>query len=138
MLQGGCPIHGKMTAAIANEAKRLHPNAKLLVHPECKPEVAELADYVGSTSGIMKYAEESNATEFIIGTEISITEHLSYKCPDKKFYNLSKELICSDMKITTLMNVYQALCGTGGCEITLDDETIKKARICIDKMIELG
>lgn len=138
LLQGGCPIHGKMTAQDVMNAKKLHPNALLLVHPECKPEVAELADYVGSTSGIMKFAEESDAKEFIIGTEISITEHLSYKCPDKNFYNLSKHLICSDMKITTLVDVYKAMNGTGGCEISLDEDTISKARVCIDKMIELG
>ena len=86
----------------------------------------------------MNYAEKSDKKEFIIGTEISITEHLSYQCPDKKFYNLSKDLICSNMKATTLVDVYHAVAGDGGEEIILDDDTMVRARKCIDKMIELG
>ena len=114
------------------------PDALFLVHPECQPEVVKHADYVGSTSGIMSFAEKSQAKEFIIGTEISIAELLQYECPDKNFYPLSKDLICSNMKATTLMDVYNTVKGTGGEEITLDEETILKARKCIDKMIELG
>lgn len=138
LLSGGCPIHGTMTKADALAAKKLHPNAKLLAHPECKPEVLEEADFIGSTSAIMKYAEESDEKEFIIGTENSIAEHLSYSCPDKTFYPMSKSLICADMKLTTLMDVYRSIMGTGGMEMVMDDDTIAKARKCIDKMIELG
>ena len=86
----------------------------------------------------MKYAEESDAKEFIIGTENSIAELLSYQLPEKKFYFLSKDLICADMKATTLVDVYQAVLGIGGEAIELDADTIEQAVKCIDKMIELG
>lgn len=138
LLNGGCPIHACVNTEDVNKAKALHPNAELLVHPECVPEVAAMADYVGSTSGIMDYAAKSDKKEFIIGTEISITEHLQYMCPDKNFYNLSLKLICPNMKSTTLVDVYNCLCGNGGEEITLDEKTINDAKRCIDEMIRLG
>lgn len=138
LLQGGCPIHARVTANDVKKARKLHPNAELLVHPECVPDVVAQADYVGSTVGIMKYAMNSDKKEFIIGTEISIADHLAYECPDKFFYPLSKDLICSNMKSTTLPDVLHAVMGTGGEEIILDSDTITKAKACIDKMIELG
>lgn len=138
LLQGGCPIHAKMSKKDVDNAKALHPNALFLVHPECRPEVVAEADYIGSTSGIMDYARKSDAKEFIIGTEISITESLQYECPDKKFYSLSKELICSNMKATTLVDLYNTMIGEGGEEIVMDEQTIKDAKKCIDKMLELG
>lgn len=138
LLQGGCPIHARVTAQDVEQAKLLHPNAKLLVHPECIPSVVEKADYVGSTVGIIKYAMNSPKKEFIIGTEISIADHLAYECPDKHFYSLSKNLICPDMKATTLIDVLHTVSECGGEEILLSDDTIKKAKACIDKMIELG
>ena len=97
-----------------------------------------LADFVGSTSAIMEYAKKSASSEFIIGTEISIAQHLAYSCPEKRFYSLSKNLICPNMKATSLMDVYHNVSGNGGEEIHLDDETLRKARVCIDRMIELG
>lgn len=138
LLQGGCPIHARVTLTDVKKARELHPNAKLLVHPECVPKVVEQADYVGSTSGIMNYAKESNEKEFLIGTEISIAEHLQYSCPDKKFYPLSKDLICPNMKSTTLVDVYNAVKGDGGEEIIMSERLIKDAGKCIFKMIELG
>lgn len=138
LLQGGCPIHAAVGEQEAVAAKKKHPGAPLLVHPECVPDVVKHADYVGSTSGIMEYAKKSDQNEFIIGTEISIAEHLQYECPDKRFYYLSKKLICPNMKMSTLMDVYNAVLKKGGEEILLDDETISKARVCIDEMIRLG
>ncbi len=138
LLQGGCPIHAAVTTDDVKKAKELHPGALLLVHPECRPEVAALADYVGSTSGIMKFAVESDAKEFIIGTEISIQEHLQYTCPDKTFYYLSNKLICPNMRTTTLVDLYNCVKGTAGEEIILDDKTIADAKKCIDEMIRLG
>ena len=137
-LQGGCPVHARMSKKDVLEAKKLHPNALFLVHPECRPEVVEEADYIGSTSGIVEFAKKSDAKEFIIGTEISITESLQYECPDKKFYSLSKELICPNMKSTTLVDLYNVVNGDGGEEIIMDEQTIKDAKKCIDKMLELG
>lgn len=137
LLQGGCPTHAKITAQEAKAAKELHPNAKFLVHPECVSSVVELADYVGSTSGIMDYAKDSENKEFIIGTENSIVQHLQFECPDKKFYSLSKDLVCNNMKATTLSDVY-ACCQLQGEEIILPEEKRIAAKKCIDKMIEYG
>lgn len=138
LLNGGCPTHAKMTAKDVEKAKALHPNAEFLVHPECTPEVVALADYVGSTTGIMDYARKSSAEEFIVGTENSIVSHLQLECVDKKFYPLSKHCICDNMKATTLVDVLNCCKGTFGEEIELDEETYKGAKRCIDEMIRLG
>lgn len=138
LLQGGCPVHAAVTAEDADSAKTAHPNALLLVHPECVPAVLEKADYAGSTSGIMNYAKESNQREFIIGTENAITEHLQYECPDKKFYPLAKSLVCPDMRLTTLPGLLNCLKGEGGEEIAMSEDTRLKAKKCIDEMIRLG
>ncbi|MGM9936248.1 MAG: quinolinate synthase NadA [Candidatus Ornithomonoglobus sp.] len=138
LLNGGCPIHAAVTPRDVKLARAKHPGVKLLVHPECQPEVVELADYVGSTSGIMDYARNSDEKEFIIGTELSIAEHLQYECPDKRFYPLTSGLVCKNMKLTTLMDVYNCVKGNGGEEIILDNDTIVKARKCIDEMIRLS
>ncbi len=140
LLQGGCPTHARVSREEAEKAKALHPKAKLLVHPECKPAVVAQADFVGSTTAIIDYVREHKDTEneFIIGTELSIAEHLSYEFPDKSFYPLSKDLVCHNMKITTLPDVYHALKGLAGEEITLPEDTLRAARACIDRMIELG
>ncbi len=138
LIQGGCPVHAQVKPEEVKNAKEKHPNADVLVHPECIQEVVKLADFVGSTSAIMEYAKKSEKKEFIIGTELSIAEHLSYECPDKKFYYLSKNLICKDMRLTTLMDVYNCIKGEGGYEIKLDNKTICEAKVCIDEMIRLN
>lgn len=138
LLNGGCPTHAKMSAKDVEKAKQQHPNALFLVHPECKPEVVALADYAGSTTGIMNYAKNSDAKEFIIGTENSIVTHLQLECPDKKFYPLSKDCICHNMKATTLVDVLNCCKGEFGEEITLDKDIYEGAKRCIDEMIRLG
>ncbi|MBQ1605110.1 MAG: quinolinate synthase NadA, partial [Lachnospiraceae bacterium] len=110
----------------------------LLVHPECLAEVTEMADYAGSTTGIMNYAKNSDAKEFIIGTENSIVQHLQFACPDKKFYPLSKDLVCHNMKLTTLGDVLNCVKGDAGEEIELSEEVMAGAKRCIDEMIRLG
>ena len=138
LVSGGCPTHARMTKADVIKAKAAHPDALFLVHPECRPEVTAFADYVGSTTGIMDFAEKSEHKEFIIGTENAIVQHLQFRCPDKKFYPLSKDLICHNMKITTLVDVYNAVVGSGGEEMVMDEETRLAAVKCIEKMIEYG
>lgn len=137
LIQGGCPVHAAITEEEVLAVKKQRPNALLLVHPECIPAVAKHADYIGSTGGIVNFAKHSNEKEFIIGTEISIAEHLQFECPDKEFYPLSKRLICPDMKRTTLMDVLKALNG-GGLEIEMSPEVMEKASVCIERMLELG
>jgi quinolinate synthase len=138
LFQGGCPIHAAVRAEDVAAARERHPDALVLVHPECVPAVVDMADYVGSTSGIMDYARKSDAREFIIGTENSIAEHLSYELPDKEFYALSKKMLCPNMKLTTLMDVYKVLQGQGGLEINMDPDTMVRAKRCIDEMVRLG
>ena len=138
LLQGGCPTHVRMSVKDVEAAREAHPDALLLVHPECLPEVTKKADYKGSTTGIMDFAKKSDAKEFIIGTENSIVQHLQFMCPDKKFYPLSKDCVCHNMKLTTLGDVYQCVCGDGGEEITLEPHVMEQARRCIDTMLTLG
>lgn len=138
LLQGGCPTHVRMTVKDVEKAKAEHPDAELLIHPECQPAVTKMADFVGSTTGIMDYAKKSDKTEFIIGTENSIVQHLQFECPDKKFYPLSKDCVCHNMKLTTLADVYNCVRGQGGEVIELAPEVREKAGKCIHTMLELG
>ena len=135
---GGCPTHLLITPKNVEQVRQRHPEALLLVHPECSEKVVELADYVGSTTQIMDFAKRSDKTEFIIGTENSIVQHLQFDCPEKRFFALSKNCICHNMKATTLGDVYNCLNGTGGEEIELDAETLQLARRSIDEMLRLG
>ena len=134
-IKGGCPVHMSITPEEADTAKNKHPDAMLLVHPECIKEVTEKADYAGSTTGIMNIAGKSEAKRFIIGTDNSIVQHLQFSYPDKEFYPLSKNCICNDMRLTTLVDVYNCLKGCGGEEIVLDDEIMTKAGNCINAML---
>lgn len=134
-IKGGCPVHMQITAEDVKEARRRHPDALVLVHPECKAEVTELADYAGSTTGIMNFAAQSDAKEFIIGTDTTIAEHLCFAHPEKRFYPLSKKCVCHDMRLTTLMEVYQCLNGAAGEEIVLTDEVRLNAQKSIDRML---
>ena len=136
--QGGCPLHSAVTLRELEEARAAHPEALLLTHPECKKEITDLSDFVGSTSAIMDYARKSDADSFIIGTETSIVTHLAHELPEKRFYPLSKRLVCHDMRLTTLPDVLSVLSGVGGEEILLNADTLREARVCIDRMIALG
>lgn len=138
LVSGGCPTHVRVTVKDVEKAKAAHPNALLLVHPECLKEVTELADYAGSTTGIMDYAAKSDAKEFIIGTENSIVPHLQLAHPEKRFYALSKDCVCHNMKMTTLGDVYNCVVNGEGESITLTEETMQKARKSIDAMLRLG
>ncbi len=138
VLDGCCPRHNGVTKSEAVSAKTRHPNALLLAHPECRPEVLELADYIGSTSGIINYVRNSNHNEFIIGTDNSITEYLQLEYPVRKFYQLSEKLACRNMRLTTLVDVYNILRTGEGEKIELDPELSEKAKKPIEKMIELN
>lgn len=135
-IKGGCPVHMQITVDDVKNAKMLHPDALILVHPECLSEVTDKSDYAGSTTGIINYVANSNADKFIIGTDNSIVQHLQFEYPDKEFYALSKKCVCNDMRLTTLVDVYNCITGAGGEEITLSEDTIKKARKSIDAMLK--
>jgi quinolinate synthase len=107
--QGGCPIHGRLSVDELYTAKQAHPEALVLMHPECPPADRALADYVGSTAGIIDYAMHSPAQEFIIATEQGVLYELRERCPGKHFYLASKKMLCVNMKKTTLRKVRDAL-----------------------------
>lgn len=138
LVSGGCPTHARITEADAIEAKKLHPNALFLAHPECQPEVVELADFVGSTTEIMDFAAKSDAGEFIIGTENSIVQHLGIYYPEKLFFPLSKDCVCHNMKVTTIADVLHTLEGRDGFEVKLEEKQRLAAKKCIDEMLRLG
>jgi quinolinate synthase len=143
LVQGDCPVHAAVTVDDVNEARALYPNAKLLIHPECTPAVLAHADFIGSTSAIMDYAKTSEHTEFIIGTEMSIREHLQYDIPNKIFHALSKKISCPDMRMTTLTDVLSALQAIAANsdttrEINMTEQDIAQSRRCIDEMLRLG
>ena len=132
---GFCPTHLQIRPEDITAAREKYPDAPVLAHPECHQSVTKLADYVGSTTGIMNFAKQSDAKEFIIGTENSIVTHLQMSCPDKMFYPLSKDCVCHNMKATTLVDVLNCCKGTFGEVITLDEDTYLGAKKCIDEMI---
>ena len=138
LVRGGCPTHLRINQRDINKARMLYPEALMLVHPECHPSVVAQADFVGSTTEIMDYAAKGKNSSYIIGTENSIVEHLQFTCPDKKFIPLSKDCVCHNMKATTLIDVYNCVCGTGGEEILMSDTLIENSRKCIDEMLRLG
>ncbi len=137
-INGGCPVHTRITADEVKLARKKHPDALLLVHPECVKDVTEMSDFAGSTTAIMGYVDKSDANEFIIGTDNSIVQHLQFEHPDKKFFPLSKNCVCNDMRLTTLVDVYNAVSGNSGEEIVLSTEVIAKSKQSIDRMLSIS
>lgn len=134
---GFCPTHLQIKPKDILEARKKYPNAKVLAHPECHQEVVKLADYVGSTTGIMKYAIESDNKQFIIATEKGVVDRLKRDYPDKEFILIKDNIICPNMKWHTLQDIYDAL-DKEQHEITVDAEVAKKAVNCINRMLEVS
>ena len=134
---GYCPTHLRIKAEDIAKMREVYPQAKILAHPECHKSVTDLADYVGSTTGIMKYAMESNAKQFVIATEKGVYDRLKRDCPNKEFYMIKENIICPNMKWHTLEDIYNAL-EYEQHEIFVDEELAKKALTCVDKMLELS
>lgn len=134
LFNGYCPTHNRVFIEHEEMARRAHPNAKILVHPECTAAVIDGADFVGSTAQILDYVAKSSDKEFVIGTEEGILYPLRTQNPDKQFYMLS-EMICPNMKKTTLEDVVECL-ETGVNEIQLSDEMIEKASGSLFRMLD--
>jgi quinolinate synthase len=133
---GYCYVHDHLTAEEMRAARKEHPMAEVLVHPECRPEVIDEADFVCSTAGMGKHAKSSNAQEFIIGTETGMIHRLKKENPGKEFYPLSKKAICQNMKKTTLENVFVCL-QTLEPQITVPEEIASMARKSIERMLSI-
>jgi quinolinate synthase len=134
---GFCCVHNDLTLEHVKTAREEHPNAQLIVHPEAKLEILHEADYIGSTKGLLNYTIESDATEFIVGTEEGILHQMKLQNPGKKFYPLSNSLQCYDMKLTRLEDVYYAL-RDEQFEIDVEKEVREKAFAALDKMLQLS
>ena len=133
---GFCPTHLRIKAEDMHNARTKYPKAKILAHPECHKDVCQLADFVGSTTAIMKYAMESDNKSFVIATEKGVVDRLKRDCPDKEFILIKDSIICPNMKHNTLEDIYNVLKNENN-EITVDEEISKKALNCINKMFEV-
>lgn len=134
---GFCPIHHSITVDDVKEKKALYPNAQVMVHPECAKEVTQMADFVGSTTAIIKEVKSSNKKEFIIVTEKGVVERLERDCPDKKFVLINEKAICETMKLLKLEDILNAL-QNNEHEITVDESVSKKAIKAIDRMVNIN
>jgi len=132
--EGFCIVHDRITPADVQMARKAHPGAEVLVHPECRPEVIDLADHVASTSGIIRHVCTSPSREFIIGTEVGILHRLTKDCPGKQCYPLSAAAICRNMKKTDLGRVRDALV-TLKPRITVPEDIAARARKAIERML---
>lgn len=135
--EGWCPIHNELTKEELLKAKEKYPNAKVAIHPECPLETVELGDYVGSTSGIIKYVTESDAEEFIICTEDGVLYELQEKNPNKKFYLPKEKFQCVGMKKITLDKIINSL-ETLEPQVHLKDEIITEANKPLENMLEMA
>ena len=132
---GYCITHHRVTSGEILEAKALHPDAQILVHPECRPEILKMADFVGSTSQIIEYAKKSTHPKFIIGTEMGILHCLKKQNPEKLFYLATPGLVCPNMKLVTLVKVKACLKDMAPV-IAVAPEIRAKARAALDRMLQ--
>lgn len=138
---GGCHVHSRFSVSALKELKEKNPGVKVLAHPECKKEILDLSDVIGSTAAILKYANESDDTAFIVATEIGIFYELKRQSPDKTFIPVPAETVgcneCEYMKMNTLENILEAL-KTEQPEIIVDESLSEKAIKPIQRMLDLS
>lgn len=134
---GFCPTHLQIRPKDIEEARKAHPNALVLAHPECHMSVSDMADYVGSTTGIMKFAKESDNKSFIIATEQGVVDRLKRDLSDKEIIPVKDNVVCPNMKMTSLEDILEVL-ETEKNEINVDADIAKKAVKCIDRMLEVS
>ena len=134
---GFCPTHARVQPGWIKELKQDYPQAKIVVHPECRPEVIALADEVLSTGGMCRYASRTEARESIVGTEIGIIHRLRKENPGKRFIPVSEQAICPDMKLITLEKVLWSLEETE-FEVKVPEEIRLRAKAAVDKMLKVG
>lgn len=134
---GFCHVHKGIELSLVKEAKKLHPNALVLTHPECTADVLAVSDYIGSTSQIIDFATESDCKEFIICTETGIFYELGVKNPEKKFYPVVQSQFCPNMKKISLEKVLEVMLNPKD-EVILSDEIMKEAKLPLERMLELA
>jgi len=132
--EGYCPSHDRLTVEDVERARADHPDGLFMAHPECPPEILELADHICSTSGMYDFARQNPAQKFIVGTEMGILYRLRQENPDKEFILPTSKLICPNMKLTSLEDVLKSL-QTMSPEITVPAEIRDRARVTLDRML---
>ena len=135
--EGLCPTHHRVKGTDIKKVREVLPDAPIIVHPECRPEVVAGADFVGSTAQILEFASETSSQTIIIGTEEGIIHRLKKENPGKEFYVLNKGLICQNMKLTSLEDVAWALENMRN-QVTVQDSVRLKAQEALDQMLKLG
>ena len=133
---GYCPIHNRLTVEEVESAKNRHPEALVLAHPECRMDVLKLADFVGSTSAMVNYVQDSISKEYIICTESGVINRMKKICPQKKFYSVCSNFVCKNMKLTSLEDVLISL-ETMEPKITISEEIRSKAFSPISRMMNI-
>ena len=134
---GFCPTHLQIRPADIENARKKHPEALIFAHPECHMSVSSIADYVGSTTGIMKYVKESKKKSFVIATEQGVTDRLKRDYPDKEIISIKNNLVCPNMKMTSLEDILYVL-ETEENEIFVKEDIAQKAVRCLDAMLEVS
>jgi quinolinate synthase len=134
---GFCHVHDRVTAKDVLKARQEHPDALLMAHPECRPEVLEIADHVTSTSGMLRFARSSDRKEFIVGTEVGLMYRIRKENQGKVFHPLRKDMICPNMKKTTLKSVLRALQEMTHV-IKVPEDIRVPAKRALDRMLELS
>ena len=134
---GHCYVHTMFKPEDIEEARKKHPDAKIVVHPECNDDVRVLADYVESTGGMVRLAKDPEIKELVVGTEIDLATRLKRENPDKEFYPLRRDAFCLTMKLITLEKVRDAL-KEEKYEVTVDEDIADKARFGIQRMLDLS
>ena len=135
--KGFCPVHENMCLEEVLKAKEEHPETEVLTHPECPEAICKISDYIGSTSGIIRYAGTSEKKEFIICTESGVRFQLEKENPDKKFYFTKTEPVCRDMKLVTLEKIAHVL-ETGENEVHVTEKLRIESEKALSKMLELA
>jgi quinolinate synthase len=133
---GFCPSHVRIKPQRIKQLKQDHPQARVVVHPECTPEVIALADEVAGTGGMCRYAQRDDVREMIVGTELGIIHRLRKENPDKKFIPASEDAICPDMKLITLDKVLRSL-EEMGPEVKVPEQIRVRARAAVDRMLQV-
>ena len=135
--EGCCPVHDELSGEEVREQMRLYPGAKIVVHPECPPDVISLADAVRSTAGILNYVKNSSDKEFIIGTEEGFIYTLQKNCPDKVFHLARQQFRCEDMKLTTLEKLVTSL-ESLQYQIEVPENIRQKAYLTLERMLKIN
>lgn len=134
---GYCPIHNSVTLEDIMKSKEKHPNALVLTHPECREDILNESDYIGSTADILKFATESECNEFIVCTEYGVEFPLSTNNPDKKFYFVKEEFCCVDMKLNTAEKVLKVLSDMSN-EVVMDEGIRERVLVPLNRMLEMA